>query len=219
MIDILTIQGRSYLAAINSMTLVDPEYRWIVVTTSGSNGRLLFGGIGGGGGGGNAHKKRRMDTSDVSMFDDDLANGKKNKMHELLKISERASSLTFLFSSQATESMDLSSSTSSIISIDDMKLEYSVCLAKLNLTEKFPDLEFSSRNTSSLSSSTSTTSASMITKFSSTVASDCVALFTRCGMFDAALSLSVQHGLSLMPIFEALANRAAKSIIQQNDGR
>ncbi len=110
--------------------------------------------------------------------------------------------------------MELSSSSCSIVSIEDMKREYSVCLAKLHLIEKFPDLEFSASSSGIIGGG----GGGVAVGGSKLSAQDCISLFTRCGMFDSAFSLALQHELPLMNIFEALASRAAKTIIQ-HDGR
>lgn len=70
-----------------------------------------------------------------------------------------------------------------IVYLPEIRKLYSLCLAKLTLSQKITQLDFSGNMLS---------------------AEDCITLYTKFGMFDAALSLAKQFGIDMTGIFESL---------------
>ncbi|KAI8053729.1 nucleoporin Nup120/160-domain-containing protein [Syncephalis plumigaleata] len=175
-VDVIANQARSYLAAINALHLVDGTHAWILVDDTNDAGMLGM---------------------DDDMNDDDMM----NDMHDG---DDRTKSHTSTRKRRRVRVQDDHGNKHSVttntimIDMDDMKREYGLALARLQLIRSYPEMA----------------KTMWVIK-----PSDAVNLFNQRGQYGHAFALSKVFSLDLSPIFVSMVRKCVRLAQEDLEGK
>eukprot|EP00058_Branchiostoma_floridae_P011934 XP_002597422.1 hypothetical protein BRAFLDRAFT_122633 [Branchiostoma floridae] len=193
-------QAKCYLAAINTLRLVDPKYAWIVkpvrVETATEEGRVSpkrdYSGdhrL--------PHKKKQVEILELSELEKEymvvLA-----RLHLIQKDPDPAHATGYILY-RRTPTLHMPQVSTYLVTpeLSELEKEYMVVLARLHLIQKDPDPAHATGPPLS--------------------AEETVALLVQAGLFDNAVSLSQAFRLSLVPVFEGLASKCVRLTVSGPD--